>query len=91
MTHPIYRIESTVLFSIFTIMIARHQHEHETINAREYPGTRQLCETCGEPTERCEEDAIYTEDGEGPLCLDCYHKTPESILENNQSVEPRGE
>ena len=65
-------------------MIARHQHEHETINAREYPGTRQLCETCDEPTERCEEDAIYTEDGEGPLCLDCYHKTPESILENNQ-------
>lgn len=24
-------------------MIVRHQHEHEAINAREYPGARQLC------------------------------------------------
>jgi hypothetical protein len=63
-------------------MIARHQHEHEAINSREYPGTRQLCATCDEHTERCEEDAIYTEEGEGPLCVECWHKTPEWILEN---------
>jgi hypothetical protein len=66
-------------------MIARHQHEHEAINAREYPGTRQLCATCDEPTERCEEDGIYTEDGEGPLCVECWHKTPEWIRENETS------
>lgn len=69
-------------------MIARHQHEHEAINAREYPGTRQLCATCDEPTERCEEDGIYTEEGEGPLCLECWHKTPEYILENSVLSRP---
>ena len=53
-------------------MKARSQSEHEAINRREYPGTRQLCERCGEPTERCEEDAIYTDSGEGPLCVGCY-------------------
>jgi len=64
-------------------MIARHQHEHEAINAREYPGTRQLCEICEDPTERCEDDSIYAEAGEGPMCLACYHKTLEYLLENN--------
>lgn len=54
-------------------MITLSQAEHEAIKAREYPGTRQLCERCGEPTERCEEDAIYTDSGEGPLCIECYN------------------
>jgi len=49
------------------------QREHEKWNASHYPGTRQLCAECGEPTGRCEEDAIYLEDGHGPLCLECYH------------------
>ena len=53
-------------------MKARSQSEHEAINRREYPGTRQLCERCGDPTERCEEDSIYTDSGEGPLCAGCY-------------------
>jgi MinD superfamily P-loop ATPase len=53
-------------------MIARTQAEHEEINRREYPGTRQLCERCGDPTERCEEDAIFTDSGKGPLCVGCY-------------------
>jgi hypothetical protein len=69
-------------------MIARHQHEHEAINAHEYPGTRQLCATCNEPTERCEEDAIYTGEGNGPLCVACWHKTPEYLLENGKRVHP---
>ena len=63
-------------------MIARTQHEHQAINAVEYPGTRQICESCHEPTERCEEDAIYLEDGGGPLCLNCYHETPEFLRPN---------
>lgn len=69
-------------------MIARTQGEHQMINAVEYPGTRQICEACHEPTERCEEDAIYLEDGSGPLCLNCYHETPEFIRPN---VELRGQ
>jgi hypothetical protein len=63
-------------------MKALHQHEHEAINAREYPGTRQLCVTCDEPTGRCEEDSIHTEEGDGPLCEECWHNHPEYLLEN---------
>lgn len=58
-------------------MVARHQSEHARINAKEWPGTRQLCIECGADTERCEEDAIYTDDGHGPLCVKCYHLTQE--------------
>jgi hypothetical protein len=51
-------------------MTVRYPSEHERINAREWPGTRQLCARCGEATGRCEEDAIYA--GEyGPLCEIC--------------------
>ena len=53
---------------------ALHQSEHDSWNSSHYPGTRQLCEICGEPTERCEEDAIYLDDGTGPICPDCYHE-----------------
>ena len=45
--------------------------EHERWNARNYPGTRQLCVDCDAPTGQCEEDAIYGDDGHGPLCRDC--------------------
>lgn len=49
------------------------QREHEEWNARNYPGTRQLCDECGEPTGRCEEDPIYRgkDDERGPLCEEC--------------------
>jgi hypothetical protein len=63
-------------------MVARTQAEHEKINSREYPGTRQLCIECEQPTERCEDDDIYTEDGYGPLCVECWHKTPEWVGSN---------
>ena len=53
------------------------QSEHERINAREYPGTRQLCVKCEEPTGRCEDDSIFTEDEVGPLCESCWHETDE--------------
>jgi hypothetical protein len=49
------------------------QCEHNRINAREYPGTRQICVECEEPTERCEDDSIFSNDT-GPLCIDCYNK-----------------
>ena len=54
----------------------RTQTEHERTNAREYPGTRQLCTRRDEPTGRCEDDAIYDDAiydvcGQGPLCEDC--------------------
>jgi len=58
-------------------MSARTQAEHKAINSREYPGTRQLCVLCDEPTGRCEDDSIYLETGEGPLCPECYHESDE--------------
>jgi len=61
---------------------AIHQDQHESWNAFNYPGTRQLCSQCNDATGRCEEDSIYAdEDGEiGPLCVDCWHETPQYIL-----------
>jgi len=49
---------------------AMHQHEHEAHNAANYPGTRQLCSSCSEPTGRCEEDSMFAESG--PVCEACY-------------------
>jgi hypothetical protein len=36
------------------------QREHEVWNVTNYPGTRQSCVECYEPTERCEEDSNET-------------------------------
>jgi hypothetical protein len=47
------------------------QTEHERINAKEYPGTRQLCKKCDEPTGKCEDDTLSVGDL-SPLCEDCY-------------------
>ena len=52
---------------------AMTQGAHESWNAPHYPGTRQLCSLCDEPTGRCEEDSLYFEDGM-PLCEDCYRR-----------------
>jgi len=56
---------------------AMSQDEHERWNAKHYPGTRQLCCECDQPTGRCEDDSIYTERGDGPLCPECWHETSE--------------
>jgi len=52
---------------------ALDQSTHERINASHYPGTRQLCCECEEPTGRCEEDSIYINEI-GPMCEECYWK-----------------
>lgn len=52
---------------------ALDQGTHERINAQHYPGTRQLCSECDQPTGRCEEDSHYVED-KGPLCEECYQR-----------------
>ena len=52
--------------------------EHEVWNETNYPGTRQMCTLCDEPTGRCEEDTIWTKEGE-PLCEACADKNPEII------------
>ena len=54
-------------------MKARTQSEHEAYNRLHYPGTRQLCVYCEEPTGRCEEDSLYLEDETGPVCENCFH------------------
>ena len=63
---------------------AMKQSDHEAWNARNFPGTRQLCEECGVPTGRCEDDSLYgDEDHEiGPLCEDCWH-----TANNSSSLE----
>lgn len=52
---------------------AMSQAAHEEWNASNYPGTRQLCSECGEPTGRCEDDSLFAED-EGPFCESCFGK-----------------
>jgi hypothetical protein len=49
---------------------AMSQSEHEAWNASTYPGTLQLCSNCGAPTGQCEEDTIWSKEGE-PLCRKC--------------------
>lgn len=60
-----------------------YQSEHEAYNATHYPGTRQLCVECDEPTGRCEDDSLYTDDEHGPLCPDCFHR-----LLNLHGIDP---
>jgi len=45
-------------------------NEHERWNAKHYPGTRQLCVFCDQPTGRCEEDSMFVGD-DGPMCEEC--------------------
>lgn len=54
---------------------AMSQSEHEAWNAKNYPGTLQICCLCDQPTGRCEDDTIWSEDEE-PLCENCYQATP---------------
>ncbi len=49
---------------------AMTQDEHERWKSYNYPGTRQICCKCDDPTGLCEEDGIFDEDGE-PYCRDC--------------------
>ena len=53
---------------------AMYQSEHEAWNASHYPGTRQLCSECETPTDRCEDDSLYSDEDcqVGPLCEDCW-------------------
>ena len=46
------------------------QSDHERWNSFNYPGTRQLCGICSEPTGNCEEDSIMHDDG-FPVCESC--------------------
>lgn len=54
------------------------QSSHERWNAEHYPGTRQLCSQCENPTGRCEEDSIFVND-EGPFCEECRDKIKQTI------------
>ncbi len=47
------------------------QNIHEAWNAKNYPGTRQLCSERDQPTGRCEDDTLSINDDE-PLCEECY-------------------
>jgi len=49
---------------------AMYPDQHEAWNATHYPGTRQLCHECEQPTGRCEEDSILNADGYA-VCGEC--------------------
>jgi len=66
---------------------AHDQCTHARINASNYPGTRQLCCECDQPTERCEDDSIFVGDT-GPLCADCGNMLDQQI-EGQQADERR--
>jgi CTP-dependent riboflavin kinase len=53
------------------------QSQHRKINSRHYPGTRQICVNCDEPTERCEDDGIWSEDLDGWICPECSSELEE--------------
>jgi len=57
--------------------------QHDAWNAHNYPGTRQLCDLCGEPTGRCEDDTLWAgdEDDIGPLCVSCWNNAKEPANE----------
>jgi len=47
------------------------QSQHRAINAHYWPGTREICAECGEPTgSGGGDESRYNEDGE-PVCGDC--------------------
>ena len=58
---------------------AMYQSEHEKWNAHNYPGTRQLCVECDQPTGRCEDDSLFTDNGNGPFCPECWSDKEEEM------------
>lgn len=53
---------------------ALSQDTHRQINSRHYPGTRQMCVICDQPTGRTTgEDSMYNGD-EGPVCEECHRE-----------------
>jgi len=62
------------------------QSEHESWNSCHYPGTRQLCSRCEQPTGRCEDDSLYNGD-EGPVCEQCWLPPSDELPESR----PRGD
>lgn len=55
---------------------AMDQGDHESWNAKNYPGTRQMCGICDEPTGHCEDDSTFDAEGR-PLCDDCRKECPQ--------------
>jgi len=47
--------------------------DNETCDrAEQKEPARQLCSRCGQPTGRCEEDTLWDETTEEPLCEECW-------------------
>ncbi|MFW6369094.1 MAG: hypothetical protein ACOC0J_00750 [Myxococcota bacterium] len=69
-------------------MTALDQATHAQINAWAYPGTRELCSVCDEPTGRAGagEDSLYTEDGAGPFCESCWEEVADRGSADEEAV-----
>jgi len=66
---------------------AMDQDAHRSWNGQHYPGTRQLCVECEKPTGRCEDDSIFTEEGHGPLCVECRYGKEDDIAARADELE----
>lgn len=67
---------------------AMEQDEHEVWNSSHYPGTRQLCSICEEPTGKCEEDAFWDIITHLPLCRSCWTEQDEQFSPANIAHKP---
>lgn len=61
---------------------ALSQDEHERWNASNYPGTKQTCSECDEPTGRCEDDTISHPVNGTPICEGCYAGLAQNEIED---------
>ncbi len=50
------------------------QSQHERYNRKHYPGTRQMCAECDEPTGRTVEDGLTNKKGQW-VCPECYKES----------------
>lgn len=57
---------------------AMSQSAHSEWNSTHFPGTRQLCSICDQPTGRCEDDTLSIGDDGEPLCEECWREHGDS-------------
>jgi len=54
-------------------------HLGDWILCDDYIRTIQLCSICNEPTGRGEDDSLYLNDGNEPICERCYYEAYEHL------------
>ncbi len=68
--------------------MSKLQSQHECHNRSHYPGTRQICDWCDDPTGRCEDDEI-TYQGD-VICPECFSEEGSETI-SREKAELGGE